>query len=179
MKKIVRVSTDLRSNLVAYLDGELDEETSRDVEQLLAKSEVARHDVEMLSRSFDLLDMLPKEKASEQFTQQTLATISALENQIPLADRQWFQWSRRLFVICCWFCLLIGSAYGGYIAGQKLWPSPTEQILEDFDFYNNLDHYEEVGEIEFLKQLQQQDLEDALQGIFPEPADPAEGEVSE
>lgn len=168
MKKIVRVSSDLRSNLVAYLDGELEEDESRDVEMLLAQSEVARHDVEMLSRSFDLLEMLPREKASDTFTQQTLASVAALDKQIPLVHQRWFGWLQRGLAIFLWVTVLAVAGFGGYVVGQQVWPSHSEQILEDLPLYQNLHLYQEIGDIEFLDQLEQRQLEGPLRGEFPE-----------
>ena len=115
MKKIVRVSSDLRSNLVAYLDGELEEDVSRQVEMLLAQSEVARQDVEMLSRSFDLLDMLPREKASDTFTQQTMASVAALDKHIPLVHRRWFGWLQRGLAILLWVTVLGVAGFGAIV----------------------------------------------------------------
>ncbi|MCA9040588.1 MAG: hypothetical protein KDA65_09605 [Planctomycetaceae bacterium] len=176
MKRIVRVSSDLRSNLVAYLDGELDEESSRQVEMLLAQSEVARHDVEMLSRSFDLLDMLPRENASENFKQETMASVAALDSKIPLSQQQWLHSLRKGLVLLCCVVVLGLAGFGGYVAGQQLWPTETEEALEELPLFQNLHHYREVGEVEFLKQLQQQNLESPLQGDYSAEAAPAEEE---
>ncbi|QDU82119.1 hypothetical protein Pla110_38740 [Polystyrenella longa] len=179
MKKIVRVSSDLRSNLVAYLDGELDEDASHNVEILLAQSEVARHDVEMLSRSFDLLDMLPQEKASENFTEQTMASIAAIESHIPLFHQRWFHWVRKGLVVLCWLGIMGAASFGGYVVGQQIWPTRTEQVLEELPLYENLHIYREMGDVELLRQLLQQNLSGPLQGEYPEEVAPTDEEGQE
>src|SRR5579859_2895023 len=80
MAKLARLSSEQRENLTAYLDGELDEATTQDIEQVLAVSEVARHEVDMLSRTWDLLNALPTHKASEEFTHKTMSNLRAAEH---------------------------------------------------------------------------------------------------
>ena len=48
MEKIPRLNSDQRSNLVAYLDGELPEPAAKEIEHVLAKSPTVQHDVDML-----------------------------------------------------------------------------------------------------------------------------------
>ena len=55
----------LKEDLVAYLDGELDEQASQDIEQTLAQSPAARREVEALARTWKLLRVLPEVKASD------------------------------------------------------------------------------------------------------------------
>ena len=59
MAKLARLNPEQRDNLAAYLDGELEETATQEIEQILAVSEVARHEVDMLSRTWDLLNSLP------------------------------------------------------------------------------------------------------------------------
>ena len=67
MDKLSRLSTEQRGDLVAYLDGELEEDATAAIEHVLAHSNVARNDVEMLARTYDLLDQLPHLAAPEKF----------------------------------------------------------------------------------------------------------------
>src|SRR6185369_4564028 len=79
MAKITRLSAEQRENLVAYIDGELDESAVQGVEQALAESVVARHEIDMLSRTWDLLNVLPGVKVSDEFSRNTLSSIRAAE----------------------------------------------------------------------------------------------------
>ena len=55
MDKLKRVSVEHRDNFVAYLDGELSPDESKNLERVLADSPVARMDVELLVRTYDML----------------------------------------------------------------------------------------------------------------------------
>src|SRR5687768_7586709 len=60
------------SELVAYLDGELDPEAAREVEARLATDPAARARAAELKKSFELLDFLPRPEPSPNFTSRTL-----------------------------------------------------------------------------------------------------------
>ena len=79
MAPLSRLTSDVRSNLVAYLDGELDEETMERIDQTVASNEVARREIERLSRVYDLLDELPQERPSPDFTN---TAISAIQDEV-------------------------------------------------------------------------------------------------
>lgn len=66
------------ADLVAYLDGELDEASSRQVESRLASDPAAREKAATLKKTFDLLDYLPRPETSATFTTRTLEKIPAL-----------------------------------------------------------------------------------------------------
>ena len=63
-----RLSTEDRSNLVAYLDGELTTPRPGSIATKLTQSVTARREVEALRKTWELLDLLPRPKASEDFT---------------------------------------------------------------------------------------------------------------
>jgi anti-sigma factor RsiW len=91
MDKITRLTPEQRSNLVAYLDGELADEEAQEIERILAGSPVARNEVEMLQRTWDLLDGLPRVHVSEEFTRKTLTSLKVDEIRPAVAERPWFQ----------------------------------------------------------------------------------------
>ncbi len=153
MAKMTRLSAEMRENLVAYLDGELDEVSTQNVEQVLAESVVARHDVDMLSRTWDLMNILPGVKASEEFTRKTLSSIRAADSsKTSLLDPVLAKNLRRAGALAFWAVVLVGAGVLGFQA-TRLVPNPTEQLLDDFNIISNLDDYTEVGDVEFLKTL--------------------------
>ncbi|MBI3862535.1 MAG: hypothetical protein HY290_11635 [Planctomycetia bacterium] len=142
MAKLIRLSQVQRDNLVAYLDGELDETVTQEIEQVLAVSEVARHEVDMLSRSWDMLNALPTYRASNEFTERTVTSMRAAEqkgSRIPteLLQRQ----ARRGVVLAVWAAILILCGYVGFAATNRWVPNDSEALLEDYDVINNLDKY--------------------------------------
>ena len=62
--------------LVAYLDGELDAESSQQVERRLAEDPGYRHELKQMQRAWDLLDELPRAEVSETFTQTTVEMVA-------------------------------------------------------------------------------------------------------
>ncbi len=62
--------------LVAYLDGELDAETSKQVERRLAENVEYRRELQQLQRAWDMLDELPRAEVSESFTQTTVEMVA-------------------------------------------------------------------------------------------------------
>jgi len=154
MAKLARLSQEQRENLAAYLDGELDEAATHEIEQVLAASEVARHEVDMLSRTWDMLNSLPTHKASEEFTQNTVATLRAIENPVRSAASQAVARStRRGGVLALWAALLVACGFFGFKTTNQLIPNDAEQLLDDYPLIENLDKYSEVGSIEFLRVL--------------------------
>jgi anti-sigma factor RsiW len=154
MAKLQRLSQEQRENLAAYLDGELDDAATQEIEQVLASSEVARHEVDMLSRTWDMLSTLPTHKASEEFTQKTVTSLRAIENPVRSATSQAVARStRRGGVLAMWAALLVVCGLVGFQATNRWIPNDSEQLLDDYPIIENLDKYSEVGSIEFLRVL--------------------------
>ena len=68
------------TELISYLDGELDAAAARKVEAKLAADPALRARAAALKRSFDLLDFLPKPEASRDFTTRTLDKLPAVKS---------------------------------------------------------------------------------------------------
>ena len=114
MDKFNRLTPAQRSDLVAYLDGELAEQATAEIESVLAHSSVARNDVELLARTYDLLDDLPRVKATQEFTERTLATIRMDDVRVDWTQSEWYQWLRRGRVLLVWSAVMIAASGAGY-----------------------------------------------------------------
>jgi hypothetical protein len=155
MAKIIRLTSEQRENLTAYLDGELEDAATQEIEQVLAVSEVARHEIDMLSRTWDLLNVLPTHKASEEFTQKTMSSLRAAEHAGPSAAGDIvYRHARRGAVLALWTGVLGVCGYVGFLAANHWVPNESEQLLDDYQIVDNLEKYLEVGDVEFLKELQ-------------------------
>jgi anti-sigma factor RsiW len=158
MQKIPRLTQDQRSNLVAYLDGELSEQAARDIDQVLTKSPAVRHDVEMLARTWDLLDELPRLSTAQDFTARTLTAAKDEEAPRPLVPPSWVEWFhseqlRRGVIVLAWVVGLSASALAGYAVTSRLIPDPSEDLLRNLEVVDKLDLYRNVESAEFLQQL--------------------------
>jgi anti-sigma factor RsiW len=154
MEKIPRLSPERREDLVAYLDGELDEEGSGEIERTLALSPVARHEVEMLTRTFELLDILPPARATDAFTDRTLATVRMTETSTALSERPWFRQLRRGLVVVACVVGLAAFAVVGFLATNAWIPNESEMLVDELPVIENLDVYREIGDVRFLEELQ-------------------------
>jgi len=140
MEKIPRLSSDQRSNLVAYLDGELPEPAAKEIEQVLSKSPTVQHDVDMLSRTWDLLDQLPRLTGNGDLTERMVIQVKA-------ADEPESIWSTT------WAIGLSLAGVAGFFVANRLIPDPSEQLLRDLPVIEKLDLYSNVESIDFLREL--------------------------
>ena len=155
MAKLTRLSSEQRENLTAYLDGELDESATQQIEQVLASSPVARNEIDMLSRTWDMLDVLPTHKASDEFARKTITHLRAAEQAGPAAAAAELVYrnARRGAVLMLWAGVLALCGYFGFLATNHYIPNEFEQLLDDYPIVNNLDKYTEVGSLDFLETL--------------------------
>lgn len=148
-----RLNAEIRENLVAYLDGELDEAASRDVDQLLARNAVARHEVEVLARTWELLDLLPRPQATAEFASRTVATIK-LKSTRPEVD--WSSWARAFRVVglaIVWATGLGAVCWAGYSLPTRWLDNPHRRLLNDLPVVEELDKWKKIESAEFLKEL--------------------------
>jgi hypothetical protein len=161
MEPQTSLSPDQRANLVAYLDGELDEPAASAVERLLAESAAARQEAEMLSRTFDLLDELPLAAASKEFTARTLSAIKVSDIATTLRPAGRNVWSpsiHRWAVTGGVACVLAAAALVGYFSTNRWISDPSEALIRDLPVIENVDKYAEAEDIAFLRELERSEL---------------------
>lgn len=150
------------SDLVAYLDGELDDASIEPLERRLIAEPPLRRSVEQLNRTWKLLDALEETEASGEFTQRTLATIAAShasddvqgESQSAVGagvTRIPWQKAAILFAVCFVF-----SASGALVAqwrSAQQRPESERIILENIEVLRNFNEYSLVPNVQFLRDL--------------------------
>jgi len=149
----LRLSPDERDDLVAYLDGELPEAHTRVISTKLTQSATARREVEILKKTWELLDFLPRPKAPPEFSERTISHIHRLE----LEGHSWeplvASWSAQAARVVV-YVIAVGLSLGvGYALTRWAWPDPTARMARDLTLAEHLDEYLEVGSFEFLSQL--------------------------
>lgn len=160
-----------KEELVAYLDGELPDEAASRVEKSLVDDASVRSEVEQLTKTFDLLDLLPTSKASDGFAEKTLTAIRTQESvQEPKVDnkksfvkksqsnisQQATAWGIRGVA----FLGLMFVAAVGFNGAFRQNSEPIDELLTEFPVIQRLDEYEEIGDVEFLKSLSESGLFD-------------------
>jgi anti-sigma factor RsiW len=151
-----------RANLVAYLDGELDEPARSALEAKLNRDPQARQEAETLRRTWQLLDHLPRPQPSAEFTQTTLTHLKAA---LPAKSERRATLSWRLWAFGLgWVAALVAASALGHAAGN-LWPrraSPTaapapvdvgQALAKDLGVVERQHLYKHVEDIRFLKAL--------------------------
>jgi anti-sigma factor RsiW len=157
------LNDDEREDLVAFLDGELDEDRAHSVEARITLDPTVRAEAETLKRTWDLLDYLPRPEAVPGFTNRTLDRISVRETAEALRPARRL---RRWLLGAGWAAAVLVAALGGYLAAvHHFHPRPTERDLaRELRVIENLRYYESVESLDFLRDLDQRDLfgEDTL-----------------
>ena len=155
MEKLTRLTAEQRDDLVAYLDGELDEKTSQDLEKALVNSAVARREIEMYSRTWDMLNLLPQAKASAEFTHKTMATLRVSDLQSPLLDRNasWRGNVRRGVAVIAWVVGLAACACLGFMATSQWVPNESDKLVDEYPVIENFEKYNAVRSVDFLREL--------------------------
>lgn len=146
-----RLSIEERSNLVAYLDGELNDAQSRAIATKLTQSLTARKEVEALQKTWEMLDLLPRPKASEDFTSRTLSVATRQpDDRMALVASDL---ARRIMTGLAWTLASAALFVVGFILTSKVWPNPSARLARDLPIAESLDEYRDVGSVEFLEQL--------------------------
>lgn len=151
------------TEIVAYLDGELNENDCLRLERQLASSPPLRGYAESLDRTWQLLDALGQASVSDQFTHKTLASLTTIssEDDQP-ADKNKagrFRWITRLPVAKTLIWTLagfVGSATGLQLA-QKSQTEKAEsedvQLLRQLDLLEKYPKMYPIPNAEFLRKL--------------------------
>jgi anti-sigma factor RsiW len=169
MAKLPPVSDEDRENLVAYLDGELDARAARALEAKLNLDAEARAEADALRRTWEMLDYLPRPEATATFSSRTLERVSSQRLQAlpaPAGNRPWPGWA----LGAGWAAALLVAGVLGFLAVRSLSETrsasavATRQVDEnrllvrDLRLIENKRLYELVGDINFLRELDDPDL---------------------
>jgi anti-sigma factor RsiW len=154
---MARLSEEDRENLVAYLDGELDEDTARALETKLSLNPAARAEAEAFRQAWSMLDYLPRSDPSPTFTHRTLERLALQTQMVRHRGRSWLAGLG-------WVAALILAALAGFGAARLIWPDPREPA--DLDEYlvrhlpiaEKLHLLEQAVDVEFLRELDHPDL---------------------
>lgn len=159
------LTEDEKAELVAYLDGELDEATTQAVEAKIATNADARAELDALKQAWGLLDFLPKASPSPNFTNRTmerltLEKVSGATTAVPMGGKT--PWLPRI----AWAAAILFALGCGYFAATRIWPShQPEPIAEDEkELVRNLRIaekwrlYENADDLDFVRKLSHPDL---------------------
>lgn len=174
------------NELVAYLDGELDERTAHDLEQKLQADAALRREADGLKRTWELLDFLPQPEPTPTFTSRTLDKLTVLRpttsshaapiltsTPLPVAEsptrtavrvgpapNAWKKW----VVVAVAALVLFAVGYWAPSALSRREPKPLrpgqaeEMMAKDLRLLDNLSLYQYGDDLAFLFSLDHPDL---------------------
>ncbi len=142
----------LEEQLVAYLDRELDEAASRQVEELIARDPKVQDAVTKLEEAWDTLDQLGRSDVDHMFTRSTLEMVAVAVEQEVRAEQDELPRRRRRYRLAVAASLLVSAALGFALAA-KFWPDPNQQLLADLPILLRLAEYRQVDDAQFLQRL--------------------------
>ncbi len=143
--------------LVAFLDGELDEQTAARVRQALETDPELRGRLESLSGSWDMLDQLKQPQVKTDFTESTMELV-ALAAQSDIKQSRAVGNIDRLRRYATLVAALSAAGFIGFFAVALFRPDPNRQLLEDLPVVQRLDEYRQIDSIEFLHELHKSEL---------------------
>jgi anti-sigma factor RsiW len=157
------LSDEERANLVAYLDGELEEQAAHALEARLSSDPRARAEAESLRRTWELLDYLPRTEASTSFTHRTLERLAVQTSSRPLALSR-SRWRGKVLVLA-WVAAVLLAVIGGLAAANWLWPAQRPEqpevealIVQSPRLLQFERLYQNADDLDFLRELDQPDL---------------------
>lgn len=149
----------LENQLVAYLDGELDEEARRLIDARLAADPKLREALGRLEHTWDILDGLERSSVEDTFAQSTLELVAQAAAEDVRQDLAAAPRRRRRRWLVVWMSM-VSAAAAGFLITAMLQPNPNRELLEDLPVLENLDRYREIDDVDFLRLL-------AAEGLFP------------
>lgn len=135
-----------REQLGAYLDGELDAESTLALERRLENETSLRAELEQLSALDGVLDRLPASTVGPAFTESTVEIVALRGvREEKAAPRRWAAAAAVLVALAAagWFGYAVASAGGGY----------DDQLARDLPLLQRLDAYQNIQDVEFLRLL--------------------------
>ncbi len=142
--------------LVAYLDGELDDTATVEVETRLAADPAYRRQLQHLEKTWDMLDELPAVEPTDSFTRSTLELVVA-DAKAAIRKQRTNHWALALKTAAL---LLIPCLFYFATTGIMSWwqYAPVQKLIDDVPFLQKYELYESVGKIEFAAMLDEQKL---------------------
>jgi len=166
MAKIRRLKPEQRENLVAYLDSELSPEEAAEIDQALVDSPVARNEVEMLTRTWEMLELLPNQTASDEFTQTTMQTARLSEQTEPAFSlEEYYPQIRAGLMALTWLVCVTLASWAGFMIANAWTPNPADQLVRDLPVIENYNQYHslevnDTDKLDFLRELDKRGLID-------------------
>ncbi len=161
------LSEDEKAELVAYLDGELDDAATQAVEAKIATNPEARTELDAMKQAWGMLDFLPKASPSPNFTNRTMERLSLEKVGGSGSKTSPALGASRWPAPIGWAAAILIALFGGYFGATRYFapPPPPDPIPDsDLPLLHHLRiaekwrYYENADDLEFVKKLNSPDL---------------------
>ena len=138
--------------LVAYLDGELPPDVTRQVEERLARDADYLQQLRELDQAWEALDVLPRTVADDDFARTTIEMV-AQKAQVDLSQRvaEVAQVERRNHLRWVFAALLVAVA--SFTIASMALPDEDDRLLENLPAIRQVDLLTQISDIAFLREL--------------------------
>lgn len=141
----------IHQQLTAYLDGELDDDETRDVEQRLIDDAKYRSLMQDLQKTWDMLDMLPAARAGNSFTQSTMElVISDATKELTKSNRRFWTWPIRFGAMLALTLTVFGCSFA---ITRLVQDTPNRRLYNNLHVIEEFDQLQKADSIEFLDML--------------------------
>jgi hypothetical protein len=137
--------------LTAYLDGELDETQTQEVENRLGRDSKYLAEMQSLQKTWDLLDTLPVQEPGGSFTKTTMEMIVGDAVSIAKNRRKRTAFLGRVAIISLLPIVFFATAYG---VARRLQTDSDRRLIENLSVIENHNKYEAINcSLEFLESI--------------------------
>ena len=142
--------------LSAYLDGELDEKQTQEVENRLGSDSKYLAELQSLQKTWDLLDTLPVQELGGSFTKTTMELIVGDAVNTAKNKRKRTLFLGRIAIMILLPVVFFATAYG---VVRRLKSDPDRRLIENLSVIENFSKYEVVDcDLEFLERIRDIDF---------------------
>lgn len=149
--------SELQQELTAYLDGELDAQAVKQIEERLGRDPDYQAELQRLERAWDLLDRLPRASVNETFTKTTMEMVAVAASEDAAAAQLDLPRRHRRQQMMGGLGL-VAAGLVGFVVGHWWWPNPNDQLIRDLPLLKNFDLYYQADNIDFLRLLDNEGL---------------------
>jgi hypothetical protein len=153
--------------LVAYLDGELDAQEVRQMEDRLSVEPDLREKMASLEQTWNMLDQLETVPIDKELVRSTMEVVTlTIEKELVEGEKQ--HEKRKLHDHLVVLAILFMFAVIGYQLAILAGISRSREILEDIPIIQRMSMYKEIDDLKFLKMLSEEGVFDVLEdGALP------------
>lgn len=149
-----RLTDEDRMNLVAFLDGELDDdELGQRLEEKVAQSVSVRKEVQALEKTWGMLDWLPRPELPPAFASQTVTRIHSQQLRAELIEGQFKYWTTIAAKTIAWAACVAAIVTAGFASLRYAWRDPTRELINHLEIVENLETYLAIPDLKFLDDI--------------------------